>query len=112
MLDCLGGGDVEGRPAQGCGVGADDEPDVDRGGTAVWSWLVFDVEDVDPVGRACLPVIEQPPGAVGLLVQLGAPRKGWPDRSAAVTSRCSASLSASGIKTSRGLRGWLPPNHL
>ena len=41
--------------------------------SAAWSWLVFDVEDVDPVGRACLPVIEQPPGAVRLLDDREAP---------------------------------------
>jgi hypothetical protein len=57
VLDGPGGGYVESSLAEGLGVGADHEADLKGCGAAVWTGCLVDVEDVDPVGGACLVVV-------------------------------------------------------
>src|SRR6266545_2496992 len=62
---------LEGGAAERGGVRADDEADLDGGGTGVWARSFRDVEDVDPVSRYDGGVVEEAPGAVvAMLIEL------------------------------------------
>jgi hypothetical protein len=77
VLYRLGRGDVEGSPAQGLSIRADDEAHIERCRASVIR-LVGDVEYVDPVTWVGIVVIEQAPGAVWLLMKFWPSEEGLP----------------------------------